>query len=73
MRAAESLGGFDWQLWIHKLSREKAGMTTVQLNGLVPKGKRARGKVLTHNHNNKERSPLCAAFLWWVNLISCEC
>lgn len=69
----------DWQLWIRKVSREKAGITRVHLNGLVPKGERARGIVSTHNHNDKEISPsretLCAAwpFLWWVNLISCEC
>lgn len=44
----------DWQLRIHKLSREKAGITMVQLKGLVG---RPRGMVLTHNHNDKERSP----------------
>ena len=78
MRAAE-FHGFDWQLLIRKVSREKAEITRVHLNWQVPKGERARGIVLTHNHNDKERSPsretLCGAwpFLLWVNLISCEC
>lgn len=47
----------DWQLWIHKLSREKAGITVVHLNGLVPKGQRARGTVSTHNNNDKKEVP----------------
>lgn len=39
------------------MSMEKGEITTVHLNGLVPKEDRARGIVLTENHNDKERNP----------------
>lgn len=62
------LHGLDWQLWTHKLSRKTAGITRVHLNGLVPKEERARGTVLTYNHNDKEGTPSRVHVLYTVLL-----